>query len=500
MAKKKNKSKQKSGGGKAEKKPAKAQPEGDSRDTVALPATLKKALRADYSQVLRMRNTQWLIVIAAVVAALLLGYYLSAIFVPLLAALAIAYILEPLVRKLQKKGLSRVKAVLLIFIGFVVISAGVGTWFVASIVSDVQDMSTQARGLIQDFQQNQDEWIISWNEAVPARFHVDPKEDVFGKASNQVADNLFPNESQVEAPEANMARAQMASARADLLAAFQNADANGDMALSAKEAGPEFKQMDRDDSGSVSASEWFMHFGASKPSEDSRVMAGHTSDATSALISFAGSGLMGLLTLLLFVVLVPVYTWYFMVGFDKVVAKGREFLPGSHKDRIVRILTEIDAMLRAFFRGRIVIVIIITVLTTITYIAFGVQYAVLLGLLGGLGILIPYAAMLISWIPAMILMGIDPETGIGAIIGMSLCFHAIQALEQFVLAPKLLGDAVELHPVTILVGVFVMASLFGLFGALLAVPLTAIAKTLGREFILPYFKSLADEKPKPAKT
>ncbi|MEE9311726.1 MAG: AI-2E family transporter, partial [Planctomycetota bacterium] len=64
------------------------------------------------------------------------------------------------------------------------------------------------------------------------------------------------------------------------------------------------------------------------------------------------------------------------------------------------------------------------------------------------------------------------------------------------LTPKLLGDAVELHPVTLLVGVFVMGSLFGLFGALLAVPLTAIAKTLGREFLLPYFKHLAAEKPK----
>jgi predicted PurR-regulated permease PerM len=71
----------------------------------------------------------------------------------------------------------------------------------------------------------------------------------------------------------------------------------------------------------------------------------------------------------------------------------------------------------------------------------------------------------------------------------------LQAIEQYVLTPKLLGNAVQLHPMTLLVGVFVMASLLGLFGALLAVPLTAIAKTLGREFLLPYFKSLADEKP-----
>ncbi|NUQ35399.1 MAG: AI-2E family transporter, partial [Planctomycetaceae bacterium] len=60
---------------------------------------------------------------------------------------------------------------------------------------------------------------------------------------------------------------------------------------------------------------------------------------------------------------------------------------------------------------------------------------------------------------------------------------------------KILGKAVELHPVTLIVGVFVMANLFGFFGALLAVPLTAIAKIIGRELILPYFRSLASEDP-----
>ena len=112
----------------------------------------------------------------------------------------------------------------------------------------------------------------------------------------------------------------------------------------------------------------------------------------------------------------------------------------------------------------------------------------------GVGVLMPYASIIVSWIPAMILMGIGGDS-VGAIVGMSIAFHAIQAIEQYVLTPKLLGDAAELHPVTLLVGVFVMASLFGLFGALLAVPLTAIAKTMGREFLLPYFRSLAQEKP-----
>ncbi|MBZ0134820.1 MAG: AI-2E family transporter [Planctomycetes bacterium] len=473
-----------------------AKPAEDSRETVMLPAPLKKALRADYSELLRMRNVQWLIVIAAVVGALLLGYYLSAVFVPLLAALAIAYILDPLVRKLQKRGFSRVKAVLLIFIAFVVISAGVGTWFMASVVSDVQSLSGQMRGLWNDLKANQGEWVASWNDMAPSEsVKLDTNEDTFGQAGQYVVDSLFPTEAQSEAPEAAQARADMAAARADLLSAFQTSDTNHDLALKADEIGADnVKSMDNNADSRVSTDEWFVYFGATPSTGNGRTISTGTTSATTAVIGLVGTGLLGLLTLLMFVVLVPIYTWYFMVGWDKVIAKGREYLPGKHRPRAERILREIDAMLKAFFRGRIVIVVIITVLTTIVYLAFGVQYAVLFGLLGGLGILIPYAAMVISWIPAAILMAIngDPLWAIGL---MSVFFHAIQALEQFVLAPKLLGDALELHPITILVGVFVMASLFGLFGALLAVPLTAIAKTLGREFILPYFKSLAAEKP-----
>jgi hypothetical protein len=114
--------------------PVKPQPPAEQPgEARALPDTLKKALKADYSEVLRIRNVQWLIVIAVIVAALLLGWYLSAVFVPLLVALAIAYILNPLVVKLQKKGLSRTKAVLLIFLLFIAASACIGTWFATSV-------------------------------------------------------------------------------------------------------------------------------------------------------------------------------------------------------------------------------------------------------------------------------------------------------------------------------------------------------------------------------
>ncbi|MCA8910513.1 MAG: AI-2E family transporter [Planctomycetes bacterium] len=467
-------------------------------DTVMLPASLKNALRADYTQLLRIRNVQWLIVLAAVVGALLLGYYLSSVFVPLLVAMAIAYILNPLVVRLEKRGISRTRAVLLIFVLFIAISAAVGSWFVASVVRDVNAMSDQAGDVLADFRDNQDEWIESWNASTPENLHLDPKEDPFGRVTDIAIEKLAPTGSQSESPEAASARADMAAARASLLANFQAVDANHDMVVSAEEIdADEFKHMDRDKDGKVTPNEWFVRFGATAPIEDGRTLSPATTKAAEGVYSIVSSGLVSFFTLLLFIILVPIYTWYFMVGWEKVVARGREFLPGNHKERILKILREIDAMLKAFFRGRIVIVLIITVLTTTTYLAFGVKYAVLLGLLGGIGVLIPYAAMILSWVPALILMIISGDSVL-AIVGMSLCYHGIQALEQFVLTPKLLGGAVELHPVTILVGVFVMFSLLGVFGALLAVPLTAIAKTLGREFLLPYFRSLAAVKNKPA--
>lgn len=459
-----------------------------------LPAPLRM-LDADYGAVLRMRNVRWLIVIAAVIGALLLGAHLSAVFVPLIVALSLAYILNPLVVRLQKRGWSRARSVLTIFLLIVIAGAGGATLMGLSVIRDVRGMSEQARGLFDDFNAHQDEWIASWNENVPEKLRLDPRDDPVGKTSELVLSKLFPSESELESPDRAAARAQMTGARAELLAGFQRADRNADLQLDKSEiAGKEHDAMDRNKDGFVSPDEWFVRFGATTPREDARSLSPAAQDATTGVLSWAGTGLAGLFTLLLWMLLIPIYSWYFMVGYDGVVAKARQYLPGAHRERIERIAREIDGMLRAFFRGRIIVVLIIGTMTTVMYLIFGVKYAVLLGMMAGLGVLMPYASIIVSWIPALILMGIAGDS-VGAIVGMSIAFHAIQAIEQYVLTPKLLGDAVELHPVTLLVGVFVMASLFGLFGALLAVPLTAIAKTLGREFLLPYFKSLAAEKP-----
>jgi predicted PurR-regulated permease PerM len=413
----------------------------------------------------------------------------------LLVALAVAYILNPTVVSLEKKLKSRKRAVIVVFAAFIIVSGGFGTWIVITIVGDVQGMRAHATDIVEDIQENQEEWIGSYNELVPTRLQLDPQQANFDSLTKAALGKLITPTSQAETPEEGQARAALVGAKAALLTNFQAADADKNMRLSDTEIGATLvAAMDHDEDGAVAPGEWFKYFGASDPRPEGTTL---TPQALSTLEGGGASlldGLFRLLTIILFIVLVPIYTWYFMLGFDRFSAKVYTYLPGAHRPRVERLLKEVDGMLRAFFRGRVVVVLVIGAASTILFLSFGVQYAVLLGLLSGLGVLIPYFSIIAGWVPAVLLMLIARDS-VWSIVVMSIIFHAIQAIEQYYLTPKILGDAVELHPVTLLVGVFVMASLFGLFGALLAVPLTAIAKTLGREFLLPYFKSLAAEKP-----
>lgn len=466
-----------------------------SRQTKTLPRMVG-ALNADYSQVLRMRNVRWMIVILAVIGALYFGWWLSEIFVPLLAAVSVAYILNPVVERIQRRGVSRTRAVLWIFLGLIVSTIFIGSWFAASVFKDVRNMSAQLGELFNDAEDNSDQWVASWNANTPEFVHV-KSEDLTANAVIEVArDKFSPQVSDAESAGQRQARASMASARADLLVSFQAFDVDRNLRLDADEIDKaELKQIDGNEDGHIGTSEWFTHFGVVENNSAQRLIAPEVKSSLSTIMDFVSSGVVGMFTLLLFITLVPIYTWYFMVGFDDATTKLKTYLPGRHRDRIVRILGEIDDMLKAFFRGRIVVVLIVSFLSTFVFWIFDVQYAFLLGAMSGLGILIPYFAFVAGMAPALVMMLITGDST-GAIIGMSVCFLGIQGFEQYLLTPKLLGDAVELHPVTLLVGVFVMGSLLGVFGALLAVPLTAIAKTLGREFLLPYFKHLAEEKPK----
>ena len=391
--------------------------------------TLLKYADFNYGEFLKRRNVRFLVVILVVIGALLLGFWLRSIFVPLLAALMLAYILNPLVVWLQNKGLSRLKAVLAIFAGFFVLATGAVALTLPALVSNIGDIVSNYPTYLEKMETRAHEVVGWYNTQVPESAQI-PEENV-SNASSYVSEFV---------------RTEFNTGGAGIQKIVKSDSAQA-VAMSATD------------------------------------MAAHVFGT--------------LLKWLLFATLVPLYTFYFMMGLDRIWGSTRDHLPGAHRDKFVSILTEIHVMVSAFFRGRLAICLIVAGLTTGVFLAFGVPFAVVLGLLGGFGVIIPFFSIIASLIPAVLLMLVGGEASTAAIVGVTVGFLVIQAIEQYWLTPKILGKAVELHPVTLLVGVFVMAELFGIFGALLAVPLTAIAKIVGRELILPYFKSLAAEKPAP---
>jgi predicted PurR-regulated permease PerM len=112
----------------------------------------------------------------------------------------------------------------------------------------------------------------------------------------------------------------------------------------------------------------------------------------------------------------------------------------------------------------------------------GLDFALLIGILVGVLGLIPYAGMLICWIPA-VLMAIAQFGDWGHPIAVTVIFIAMNQIDGLLIAPKIVGESVGLHPLTVIISVLAWSIVLGgLLGALLAVPLTATLKVLLKRY------------------
>ena len=265
-----------------------------SRQTKTLPRMVS-ALNADYSQILAMRNVRWMIVILAVLGALFFGYWLSEIFVPLLVAVGISYILNPIVERIERRGVTRTRAVAWIFLSMLVGLIAFGSWFGASVVKDVRDMHSQLGGLFNDAEANSDEWVASWNSNTPDFMNIDGDNLTTTAVIQLAKDKFTPSQSSVESTNKLQTRASMASARAELLKSFQVFDIDRDLKLESSEIdGAELKVIDANGDGHVGTSEWFSHFGVVENLSNKRVPAPDVNSSASTIFDFVKSGLIGM--------------------------------------------------------------------------------------------------------------------------------------------------------------------------------------------------------------
>ncbi|HEX8273516.1 MAG TPA: AI-2E family transporter [Longimicrobiaceae bacterium] len=190
-----------------------------------------------------------------------------------------------------------------------------------------------------------------------------------------------------------------------------------------------------------------------------------------------GKGVSSLLTLLSYVFLTPILVFYLLRDWDRITAGLAGLVPAAQQPRVLGFFREYDQLLAGYLRGNFLESAIVGVLTWLGYWILGVPYALLLGVVAGVFNVIPYMGLIVSLIPAVIiaLFTANILLSLGKVF---LVFIVVQLLDGSYIGPKIVGEAVGLHPVWIILALSVAGYFFGFVGLLLAVPLAVLVKLL----------------------
>lgn len=183
-----------------------------------------------------------------------------------------------------------------------------------------------------------------------------------------------------------------------------------------------------------------------------------------------------LILFVLYLFIVPFFTYYLLKDFSNI--KRRKF---SEKSNFTRKIEEFDSILSSFIRGQLTICFIVAILYSIGLLIIGVPFALLLGFIGGIGDIIPYLGTYTA-LALSILVSLTYSPSLKTVIFILLLFAIVKGIDNLILSPKILGKSSGIHPVIVIISIFIGGKLLGVMGMLLAIPVTALIKIVIKDF------------------
>jgi predicted PurR-regulated permease PerM len=184
-------------------------------------------------------------------------------------------------------------------------------------------------------------------------------------------------------------------------------------------------------------------------------------------------------------VLIIFIVFYLIAQWDDFFEKIQNLVPPRWKSLVLQIFKDIDLLLSQYLRGQLLVIAILATYYSIGLSALGLTGGLALGLFTGLAIFIPYLGFITALVLALISATLQIDSGI-SIISILLLYLVGQVLESFVLTPKLVGERIGLHPVLVVSALILFGDLFGFFGVLLALPMSAVSLVLSRHAMACY--------------
>jgi len=172
------------------------------------------------------------------------------------------------------------------------------------------------------------------------------------------------------------------------------------------------------------------------------------------------------------IALVPIVAFYLLRDWDILMEQIRSLIPRQYESTTVSLFTKCDQRLGAFLRGQLTVMLALGGIYATGLWLFGIELALLIGLLSGLASIIPYLGFAVGIVVATIVAFFQFHD-VAHILMVWGVFTVGQLLEGSVLTPLLVGDRIGLHPVAVIFAILAGAQLFGFFGMLLALPVAA---------------------------
>jgi putative permease len=194
------------------------------------------------------------------------------------------------------------------------------------------------------------------------------------------------------------------------------------------------------------------------------------------VLSLSLASIPGIIAWFIYLILVPLLVFFFMKDHRKLLAWFVSFLPKEHSI-LTKVWAEMDEQIGNYIRGKITEITIVGVATYLVFLYFDLRYRVLLAVLVGLSVVIPYVGAVVITIPVL-LVGYIQWRFSADFAYMCLWYFLVQALDGNLLVPFLFSEAVNLHPVAIIIAILVFGAAWGFWGVFFAIPLATLVKAV----------------------
>lgn len=403
--------------------------------------------------------------------------FLQPILIPVAIAVILAYLLDPLVTKMCEHGLGRTKAVFALF-AIAFLSIGVLVAWLAPVVSmqatnvgrELPQYTLKARDTIVDL-------IFKYDHAFGGA-STGSKRDKISSPTTSLLNWLFaapsPSRKQTPAPPPvpspveGTTPVEAAPILTPTPASAPREEIN---------AAPD--RISTADRQRIQA--WVQR---QLPSFERQLP--YISEKIWALLKQSIGGFLGVTGFLLSLVMVPIYLFFLLKESPAIERRWREYLPLRNsplKREVAAVLSQINNYIIAYFRGQLLVCLIDGILIGTALYLTGLNFAPLIGLLVVVLTMIPYIGIILCWIPAVLIAAGQWGDWTHPLIVTGV-FIVVQNLEAIFIAPRIVGNSVGLHPMTVIVSIFIWGLLIGgLLGPILAVPLTATIKVLLARYV-----------------